>query len=102
MSGDLFRLIFTACQSVKGYLMPIGKRIAFVNIHILGVVVSSSFWYTVIWYQVFLSNSNDLHTVVWFPVFLSHTDNLLLFILFSRYYFWLTVVICLHSYMVSI
>ena len=26
---------------------------------------------TVIWFQVFLSNTNNLHTVIWFQVFLS-------------------------------
>ena len=30
---------------------------------------------TVIWNQVFLSNTNNLYTVVWFQVFLSNTHN---------------------------
>ena len=34
------------------------------------------FWYTAIWYQVFLSNTNNLHTIIWFQVFSSNTDNL--------------------------
>ena len=33
------------------------------------------FLHTVIWYQIFLSNKNNLHTVVWFQVFLSNTNN---------------------------
>ena len=29
-----------------------------------------------VWYQVFLSNTNNLHTVLWYQVFLSNTNNL--------------------------
>ena len=29
-----------------------------------------------VWFQVFLSNTNNLHTAVWFQVFLSNTNNL--------------------------
>ena len=28
------------------------------------------------WFQVFLSNTNNFHTVVWFQVFQSNPDNL--------------------------
>ena len=34
------------------------------------------FIYTIIWFQVFLSNTNYLYTVLWFQVFLSNTNNL--------------------------
>ena len=29
----------------------------------------------VLWYQVFLSNTNNFHTVLWYQVFLSNTNN---------------------------
>ena len=45
-------------------------------IYVFCVVVSFEFLLTAIWYQVFLSNTNNLHTVVWFQVFLSNTNNL--------------------------
>ena len=32
--------------------------------------------HTILWYQVFLSNTNNLHTVIWYQVFLSNTNNL--------------------------
>ena len=32
--------------------------------------------HTVTWFQVFLSNKNNLHIVIWFQVFLSNTNNL--------------------------
>ena len=31
---------------------------------------------TILWFQVFLSNTNNLHTILWFQVFLSNTNNL--------------------------
>ena len=34
------------------------------------------FWHTVLWYQVFLSNTNNLPTVIWYQVFLLNTNNL--------------------------
>ena len=49
-------------------------------------------FYTVISYQVFLSNTNNLHTVVLFQVFLSNTNNYKV----PRNYFYSTIVICLH------
>ena len=33
-----------------------------------------SYLHTVIWYQVFLSNTNNLHMVIWYQVFLSNTN----------------------------
>ena len=45
-------------------------------IHIFCVVISLEFLLTVLWYQVFLSNTNNLHTVLWYQVFLSNTNNL--------------------------
>ena len=32
--------------------------------------------HTILWYEVFLSNTNNLHTVLWYQVFLSNTNNL--------------------------
>ena len=32
--------------------------------------------HTVVWLQVFLSNTNNMHTVVWSQVFLSNTNNI--------------------------
>ena len=32
---------------------------------------------TIVWFHVFLSNTNNLYTVVWFQVFLFNIDNLL-------------------------
>ena len=55
-------------------------------------VVPEGFLQTVIWYQVFLSNTNNLHTVVWFQVFLSNTNN---YVVLSNFY--LIKVLCLHS-----
>ena len=34
------------------------------------------FLHTVIWYQVYISNTNDLHSNIWYQVFLSNTNNL--------------------------
>ena len=53
------------------------------------------FLYTVIWYQVFLFDTNNLHIVIWFQVFL-----ILWFIhnyMISSNYFCLIIVICLHT-----
>ena len=41
------------------------------------------FLHTVIWYQVFLSNTNNLLIIVWFQVFLSNTNNLLIIVWFQ-------------------
>ena len=38
----------------------------------------------VIWYQVFLYNTNNLHTVVSFKVFLSKTNNYMVKICFNN------------------
>ena len=32
--------------------------------------------HTVIWYQIFLSNANNMHAVIWFQVFLYNTNDL--------------------------
>ena len=39
-------------------------------------IPSKQIIYRVIWYQVFLSNTNKLHTGVWLQVFLSSTNNI--------------------------
>ena len=49
--------------------------------------------HTVIWFQVFLSNTNNLHTVVWFQVFLSDTNDYIV----SSNYFYLIIVIYFHT-----
>ena len=49
--------------------------------------------HTLIQYEVFLSNTNNFHTVVWFQVFLFDTNN---YIILSNY-FYLLIVICLHT-----
>ena len=33
------------------------------------------FLFGLLWYQVFLSNTNNLHTVVWFKVYLPNINN---------------------------
>ena len=58
-----------ACQFVWGYFMPKGYGIAF-------IVRLYLYFCTVIWHQVFLSNTNNLHTVLCYQVFLSNTNNL--------------------------
>ena len=49
------------------------------------------------WFQVFLSNTNNLHIAMWFQVFISNAKNYII----SRSYLHLIVIICLLSYMVS-
>ena len=46
-----------------------------------------------IWYQVFLSHTNNLYTVVWFQVFLFDTNNYIV----SSHYFYLIIVISLNK-----
>ena len=48
-------------------------------------------------YEVSLSNTNNFLENVWFQVFLSNANNYI----FSRNYFYLIRVICLHSYIVT-
>ena len=45
------------------------------------------------WYQIFLSNANNLETVVWFQVFQSNTNNYKV----SSHYFYSIIVICSHT-----
>ena len=78
------------CQKVREF------HSLHINIHIFSVVVSQDFLQTVI-YQVFLSNTDNLHTVVWFQVFLSNTNNYMV----SSNYFYSKIIICLYIYMVS-
>ena len=69
-------MILTALQHVSGYLMPKGKGIPLIVIHIyISCVVVSRKTFSIT-YMVFLSNTNDLSTVVWFQVFLSNTNYL--------------------------
>ena len=49
--------------------------------------------YLLIWYQVILSNTDNLKTVLWFQVFLSNTNN---YIVSSKYFYLLIVVFCPH------
>ena len=44
-------------------------------------------------YQLFLSNTNNLHIFVWFQVFLSNTNNYMV----SSDYFQLEIIICLYT-----
>ena len=66
-----------ACQPVSGYFMLCGTRIMFI-VHLYLYLSSSlrNFLYTVIRYEVFLSNTNNLNTVIRYQVFLSNTNNL--------------------------
>ena len=64
----------------------------YVHMYIFCVDVSFEFLHTII-YQVFLSNTNNLHTVVWFQVFLYNVDDHMV----SSKYFYLIVDICLHT-----
>ena len=59
------------------------KKFLFVNI----------FFQIVILYQVFLSNTNNLHTIVYFKVFLFNTNN---YLVLSNY-FYSIIIICLHT-----
>ena len=47
----------------------------YVHIHIFCVVAPEEILHTVICYQVFLPDTNNLHTVVWFQIFLSIANN---------------------------
>ena len=58
-------LILMACQPVQDYSM-------YIYIYIFCFLNA---FCTVIWYQVFLSNTNNLCTVVWFQVFPSNTNH---------------------------
>ena len=49
--------------------------------------------FTVIWYQVLLSNTKKLHIVIWFQAFLSKTNNSMV----SSEYFYLIIIIFLHT-----
>ena len=63
-------LILKACQTIQGYFKSWDYEIIHCKL-IFTFCVVKSFLYTVIWFQVFLSNTNNLHTVIWFQVFLS-------------------------------
>ena len=39
--------------------------------------------HTVVWFQIFLCNTNKLYTVVWFQVFLSNTN---IYMVASKYF----------------
>ena len=59
-------MILTVCQPVEGYFMTSGSGIASIvhsYLHSYSCFVRV-FLYSVLWYQVFLSNTNNLHTVV--------------------------------------
>ena len=65
--------------------------------------------HTVLWFQVFLSNTNNLHIVVWFQVFQSNTNNLYILVWFQVFLsnadnymvssnnFYSIIIICLHT-----
>ena len=65
------------CQIVKGPFISTGWRIAFI-VHFIFTFLCCC-----------------LHTVVWFQVFLSNTNNYMV----SSNYFYLMIVICLHAVM---
>ena len=50
------------------------------------------FWHTVIRYQLFLCNTDNLYIAAWFQVFLSNSNNYMV----SSNYFYLIIIICLH------
>ena len=55
-----------------------GSRIVYIVFFFcfrLCVGVSLAVLHTIIWFQVFLSNTNNLHTIIWFQVFLFNTNN---------------------------
>ena len=64
-----------------------------IYIYIFLQLCLKSFFHTVKWYQVFLSNINNVYTVVWVQVFLSNTNN---YMVSSNYLDWITM-ICLHT-----
>ena len=48
------------------------------------IVVSLKFFFSFSkWYQIFLSNANNLHTVVWFQEFLSNTNYFIVPVIIS-------------------
>ena len=47
------------CQPVQGYYIPTDLRVVFT------FIFEHLFLFAQLWYQVFLSNTNNLHTVVW-------------------------------------
>ena len=51
---------------------------ACLNVHWMFIFTffCSYFQHTVLWYQVFLSNTNNLYTVIWYQVFLSYCGGL--------------------------
>ena len=51
------------------------------------VLLFKNFWHTVIRYQVFLSNTNNLHTIICHQVFLSYTYFQVLFQFNDRHLF---------------
>ena len=53
------------------------------------------------WYQVFLSNANNLHAVVWFQVFLSITNNLYTIMWLKKLFLFHGDHLFAHSYIVS-
>ena len=55
-------LILTACQPVKSYFMPWSLKLCSLYIYIYIFTLHLTFLHTVTWYQVFLSNTNNLFT----------------------------------------
>ena len=66
----------------------------YIFISIFCVVVSKEFLNTFIRFQVFQSNTNNLHIVVWFQVFLCNTNNYMI----SKNYFYFIIIICLPTF----
>ena len=63
---------------IDSNVIPTSVGLFYVKIvHIyIYLVVSLELLYIVVWFQIFLSNTNNLHTDVWFQVFQLNTNNL--------------------------
>ena len=80
-----------ACQPSRVILCLEFKKLnrLYIYIYIFGVI----FLYTVIQYQLFVSNTNNLYIFVWFQVFLFKTNDYMV----SSNYFYLIIFICWHT-----
>ena len=85
-------LISMAHQTVLGIFCLEISELRSLSIYLFCVIVSKTFLYILIGYQVFQSNTNNLHTVVWFQVFLTNTNHYIV----SSDYSYLIIYICLH------
>ena len=67
----------------------------FIFTSFFNVIVSKEFLHTLVWFQVFQTNTNNLLTFVWFQVFLSNTNNLYTVVWFQVF---LIQIICMQLY----